>query len=390
MLGRAIGAPFWGWLADQNGRKPVLMISLCSIAVGSLGLGLASNLETAVLSLLLSGIFCNLSSTAKTCVSEIASSSLQPKAMSYYTLGWFYGQIAGYLIGGLLVHPENTGWVSDGILVEYPYLLPNLVCASGAVLTLIGVHFCYKETLVRSTVDLDNTDDTSYLRSNKGLIAFYVFQVFSNTGFIEIFPVWCWASAVNGGLRLSAAEIGVTLTAAYAVLGFGQRWVYNCFVRFLGLKRTTIYSSFLLCPVLVAFPCISLLSDLSLKVALAGGCLVFYMLSYNVFTSLFVMINWSVVQKDRAKLNGCAMGIGYIVKGITPLVVDYSFAYTSESGQSFPFDHHFIFTVLGLSTAFSAVYALMCIKVTPRAMEIDTEEAGKDLEKSSNKIIGSV
>lgn len=375
MLGRAVGAPFWGWVADQWGRKPVLLISLFSIAIGSLGLGLARNLETAVLSLLFAGVFCNLSATAKTCVSEVTSK--QTQAMAFYALGWFYGQIAGYLIGGFLVHPELSGLVTEGILVKYPYLLPNVVCMAVSLLTLISVFVFFKETLVIPSAVLTVPHNSSYLRSSKGLIAFYVLEVFCNTGFIETFPLWCWSSQEHGGLDLSTAEIGVTLTAAYVVLGLGQSCVYGEFTRRLGLRKVITGSSMLLCPVLVAMSCLNLLPRLWLQPVLALACLFFYLLSYNIFTSLFVLINSNVGQQDRAKLNSCTMGVGYIVKGLTPLFVDFSFAYTSEHGQKYPFDHHFVFTLLGLGTALGAVFATG-LKWT----EEETGRTYKDMEET--------
>lgn len=377
MLGRAVGAPFWGWVADQWGRKPVLLISLLSIAIGSLGLGLARNLETAVLSLLLAGVFCNLSATAKTCVSEVASGAKQTRAMAFYALGWFYGQIAGYLIGGFLVHPELSGLVTKGIVVTYPYLLPNLICAAVSLLTFVGILVFFKETLAAPPATLSVPHDSSYLRSNKGLIAFYLLSVFCNTGFIETFPLWCWSSQEHGGLDLSTAEIGVTLTAAYVVLGLGQSWVYGWFARRLGLRKVVVGSSMLLCPVLVSISCLNLLPRLWLQPVLAFACLLFYLLSYNVFTSLFVLINRSVSQQDRAKLNSCSMGVGYVVKGLTPLIVDFSFAYTSESGHRYPFDHHFVFTLLGLGTAVAAVLAAGL-----KWMEEEAKESYRDMEES--------
>lgn len=377
MLGRALGAPFWGWAADQWGRKPVLLISLFSIAAGSLGLGFARNLETAVLSLLLGGLFCNLSATAKTCVSEVAAGERQTKAMSYYSLGWFYGQIAGYLIGGFLIHPEASGIVDGGILVTFPYLLPNLICAAVALLTLLGILVFYKETLIAPPTVLALSSDSPYLRSSKGLIAFYVLEVVCNTGFIETFPLWCWSSGEHGGLDLSAAEIGVTLTVAYAVLGFGQSWVYGLVVKPLGLRKTIGCSSLILCPLLVAMSCLNLLPRQVLKPVLALACLLFYLLSYNIFTSLFVLINSSVPQQDRAKLNSCSMSVGYIAKGLTPLLVDVTFAYTSESSYTYPFDHHFVFTALGLGAALAGALA-----VGLRRTEEEEQEKYRDLEKS--------
>jgi len=209
-------------------------------------------------------------------------------------------------------------------------------------------------------------------------------EVFCNTGFIETFPLWCWSSKEHGGLDLSTAEIGVTLTAAYVVLGIGQSWLYGRVAKLLRLGKTIGCSSALLCPVLVAIPCLNELPRQWLKPALALICLIYYLLTYNIFTSLFVLINSNVAQADRAKLNSCTMGIGYVVKGLTPLLVDFTFAYTSESGHKYPFDHHFVFTVLGLGTALGGVLAVGFTWIGEEKYK-DSEESRRELELSEVK-----
>jgi len=51
MLGRAIGAHFWGYAADKYGRKPILLISLVSVVIGNLAFGLAPSFAVAAASI---------------------------------------------------------------------------------------------------------------------------------------------------------------------------------------------------------------------------------------------------------------------------------------------------------------------------------------------------
>ena len=384
MLGRALGAPFWGYAADRYGRKPVLVISLFSIVVGSLSFGLAQSFVMASASLFISGMFCTLAVVCKTCVSEVTPSKLQAKGMSYYTLGWYYGQIAGYSVGGLLVHPDRTGVTSAPLFVHFPYLLPNLVCSVIALVALIGVIFCFKETLkvaetssssVPSSSISSPSRSFSLLRSPdlRKLIYLYSLHVFCNTGFVETYPLWCWSRKDKGGLHFDPQEISLTLTMCYVAMISVQSVMYGRMVKWLGLIRVIQVSSVAMVPVLFGLPFIGRLSDTQwvLKTGLVIGCLIYYLLGFNVFTSSFVLTNNSVLQQDRGKLNGCQMAVGYVVKGVTPLFIGNLFAFTSQHGSFFPFDFHFVFILLATVMVIEAFLAQMLPKSleTPRSVD---------------------
>jgi MFS family permease len=369
MLGRAIGAPFWGYAADKYGRKPTLLISLSSIIGGSLVFGMAPSFAVAAVSLFIAGLFCTLAVVCKTCVSEVTPPALQAKGMSCYTLGWYYGQIAGYSVGGLLVHPEKTGIVTGGLFARFPYLLPNLICSVLGLIALIGVIFFFKETLPppkpsssSPSVSLPPASRPfSAFRSANicSMVCMYSIHVFCNTGFVETYPLWCWSSKDKGGLSFDPQEIGGTLTISYIAMICVQSVLYSRMVKWLGLIGVIKASSIAMIPVLLGFPFIGVLRETQwmLKAALVIGCLLYYLLGFNIFTSIFVLTNNSVLQGDRAKVNGCQMAIGYIVKGFTPLLIGNLFAFTSQNGGFFPFDYHFVFTLLAVGMGIEALLA---------------------------------
>lgn len=372
MIGRAIGAGFWGWVADTRGRKPTLLISLVSIILGSLAFAFSPSFLFAVCVLFLEGLFCSLGSISKTCVSEVTPKSLQAKATSYYALGWYYGQVAGFSVGGLLAHPEKNGLVKSGVLVDFPYLLPNLLVAGIALIALIGVIFGFTETLNREVATKVSTNRVSlfsFMRSKGviGVFLMYSLQVFCNTGFAETYPLWCWSDKSHGGLEFNPSEIGTTMTYAYIVMVCVQSLLYSRMVSLLGLIGVIRYSSILLIPVMVGLPLINLFNDspFIMKSLLVLGCLLYYLLGFNIYTSLFVLTNNSVEQADRAKVNGFQQAFGYVVKGATPLFVGYTFSFTSQHGPFFPLDYRFIFTVLGVGMLVEAVMA----RTLPKSLE---------------------
>ena len=156
-------------------------------------------------------------------------------------------------------------------------------------------------------------------------------------------------------------------------------------VEWLGLIGVIRSSSLVLIPVMVGLPLINLFKDSEtvLKTLLVIGCLFYYLLGFNIYTSLFVLTNNSVSQSDRGKVNGFQQACGYIVKGVTPLFVGYTFSYTSQHGPFFPFDYHFIFVLLGMGMLVEAVMARGLDKELETQKDDDLEDKGKELELTS-------
>ena len=284
-------------------------------------------------------------------MSEVTPPALQAKVMSCYTLGWYYGQVAGFSIGGLLAHPEKIGIVSGGIFARFPYLLPNLVCSVLGFIALTGVIFCFKETLTpykpanSSTVALTSSSHPfAVFRSAnlRSMVCMYSINMFCDTGFVETYPLWCWSSKDKGGLNFDPQEIGGILTVSYIAMICVQTVLYSRMVKRIGLIRVIKANSTAIIHVLLGLPFIGLLRDTQwmLRFALGLGCLLYYLLGFNIVTSIFILTNNSVQQQDRAKVNAFLMSMGYIVKGFTPLLIGYLLAYTSEKGRVLSYNAH--------------------------------------------------
>jgi len=242
---------------------------------------------------------------------------------------------------------------------------------------LIGVIFFFKETLPpfkpadSSTVSLPTPSRPfAVFRSANicSMVCMYAIHVFCNTGFVETYPLWCWSSKDKGGLNFDPQEIGGTLTVSYIAMICVQSVLYSRMVKWLGLIGVIKASSIAIIPVLLGLPFIGLLRDTQwmLKAALVLGCLLYYLLGFNIFTSVFVLTNNSVLQQDRAKVNGYQMAVGYIVKGFTPLLIGNLFAFTSQKGRVFPFDYHFVFVLLAVGMGVEAVLA----QSLPKSLEM--------------------
>jgi len=233
---------------------------------------------------------------------------------------------------------------------------------------LTGVIFCFKETLTpykpanSSTVALTSSSRPfAVFRSAnlRSMVCMNSINMLCDTGFVETYPLWCWSSKDKGGLNFDPQEIGGTLTVSYIAMICVQTVLYSRWVKRLGLIEVIKMCSTATIPVLLGLPFIGLLRDTQwmLRFALVLGCLLYYLLGFNIVTSIFILTNNSVQQQDRAKVNAFLMSMGYIVKGFTPLLIGYLFAYTSEKGRVFPFDYHFVFVLLAVGMEVEAFLA---------------------------------
>ncbi|KAL8802612.1 MAG: hypothetical protein Q9182_003703 [Xanthomendoza sp. 2 TL-2023] len=137
---------FWGRLSDRIGRKPVLMAGLIGTLLSMLVFGFASSLPIALLARALGGALNGNIAVLQTTVAEIVTErEHQPSAYAIMPFVWSLGSILGPLIGGALAEPCKNYpslFAQQKLFEKYPFLLPNIVCASVLVIgILIGILF---------------------------------------------------------------------------------------------------------------------------------------------------------------------------------------------------------------------------------------------------------
>jgi MFS transporter, DHA1 family, multidrug resistance protein len=122
----AFASPLWGRLADQHGRKLMLLRSSCAIAVFTALMGLSQNVWQFFGARALMGVFAGFSSTAMALVA-----SQVPEGRLGYSLGLLStGQLVGSLIG-----PVIGGVLSD---LTDSYRIP-FYCTSAVCFVAIGL-----------------------------------------------------------------------------------------------------------------------------------------------------------------------------------------------------------------------------------------------------------
>lgn len=146
-VAEALTAMLWGAVSDRYGRKPVVLIGLCGVALSSLLFGLAKQYWVALLARFIGGSLNGNVSVMQTMVAEMVIDTPQhePKAYAVQPFVWILGSIIGSAMGGFLAQPAKfypDYFAEDGLFARYPYLLPNLVAVAVIVLAVIqGIIF---------------------------------------------------------------------------------------------------------------------------------------------------------------------------------------------------------------------------------------------------------
>ena len=159
-IGRVISSPIYGYMIDQKGRKPALLLALCSSSIFSLSFGFSTDIVWASGSRFFLGLFATAPPITKTIIGEVCpTKEMKTNSMSWVSLFSNFGRVAALFTGGLLAHPNELGlnWAEDNIFVVYPYLLPNLVVSSVAATSALAIALVYTETLTAENIPIVGT-----------------------------------------------------------------------------------------------------------------------------------------------------------------------------------------------------------------------------------------
>lgn len=145
-VAEALTSMMWGAVSDRYGRKPVVLIGLCGVAISSLIFGLAKTYWVALLARFVGGSLNGNVSVMQTMVAEMVKKpEHEPRAYAVQPFVWFLGSIIGSAMGGYLAQPAKFYpdiFPEDGLFGRYPYLLPNLVSVAVIIIAVIqGIIF---------------------------------------------------------------------------------------------------------------------------------------------------------------------------------------------------------------------------------------------------------
>lgn len=245
-LSQSIFGPFWGWLSDRIGRKPVLLLTIGGTFCAYFLLAFSSSLLMLFIARFFGGAMAANMSVTQALISDITTPAERTRAIARLSGAGGLGFIAGPAIGGLLggSDPANPDFLS-------PYLAAAAFSAVAFILAVI---------LIRETVSAEQKSRARttpglrrwvavFSRSQTRLVLCLMFCtpfVFAGVEVIIVLwseRVWGWGPNQNGwfyawmGLchvvmqwfvigRLAARFGERTLVTAGAVsLGLGVLWL---------------------------------------------------------------------------------------------------------------------------------------------------------------------
>lgn len=163
-LAESLTGMFWGGLSDRLGRKPVLLMGCAGTMLSLILVGFASNIWLALAGRAIGGVLNGNIGVIQTMVGELVTKpEHEPRAYSVMPFVWSIGTIIGPAIGGTFSDPASA-WPNtfsiDGLFGRFPYLLPNLLCASLLLISILAGYFLLEETHPDMQPRVSLPDDT--------------------------------------------------------------------------------------------------------------------------------------------------------------------------------------------------------------------------------------
>ncbi|MCU0757649.1 MAG: MFS transporter [Steroidobacteraceae bacterium] len=100
-IGQLVSTPFWGWVSDRVGRKPVIILTLLGSGVAWLMLGWAESLAKLLASRLLAGLMSGITAVAFAAVADAVEGPKRPAIMGRIGAALSLGFILGTALGGV-------------------------------------------------------------------------------------------------------------------------------------------------------------------------------------------------------------------------------------------------------------------------------------------------
>lgn len=232
----------WGRLADSIGRKPVMIITLTGMIVGTMTYTMATTIPQMILFRCLAGVFSGSRLVMRTMLFEHCTPENEAKAYSWFGFANNIGTTLGPILGGVLADPvAQYPEIFEGIAFfeTFPYALVGIALAAVGVVGIVATCLFLEETLKldqgsnSSNVGTKAAAQQRYsmrelLKAPKVAITIWVYTHFMVLAFAvtAIMPIYLYTRVAIGGVGLSSPQI----SAFMAIQGASQAlWLLLAF-----------------------------------------------------------------------------------------------------------------------------------------------------------------
>ncbi|OAL24480.1 hypothetical protein AYO20_10638 [Fonsecaea nubica] len=149
-LTEALCSLLWGGLSDRIGRRPVLLFGCFGTMISLLIVGFSTSFTMALSGRILGGALNGNIGVIQTMVGELTTKpEWEPKAYAIMPFVWAIGTIIGPAIGGIFANPAASypdAFSKQGLFGQFPWLLPNLICALLMLVSILNGYLYLRET----------------------------------------------------------------------------------------------------------------------------------------------------------------------------------------------------------------------------------------------------
>ncbi|MES1913531.1 MAG: hypothetical protein MHM6MM_005721 [Cercozoa sp. M6MM] len=364
-IAQFISSFIWGNLADQFGRRPILLIGLFGNMATLPIFGFSSTLTMAILTRLLCGLVNGNVGIVRTYLGEVLHRTQLSKGFGLLALSYSAGMIMGPLMAGMMTYdpwiddeycwdehrngpfvPDRSHWLRGTLFEDFPYALPNILSACFTALALLIGFFTLTETLVLESAEektqpllvdeeaeqkkkaspkrLGTIEAMRLLGKNRNfLIAAAQYSILSLVFlmFMTIFPLWASLDDERSGWEWPESNIGVVQGLGGVGILLTQLLLFARLVKRFGLLRTFKLAWIPVFVLLLSFPLLELLqTDGARWAVMAPWMLLFFSFTGVIYTVTFVLINNSVPNSQKGSANGLGQSLASLVRAFGPVL----------------------------------------------------------------------
>ncbi len=311
--------PVIGNLSDRYGRRPVLLVSLCVMAVGYLLMGVAGSIWLLLGARILCGIASATHATAAAFMADTLPPAQRGRGFGLISAAFGAGFVLGPLIGGIL----------GDIGTRAPFYLAAILAGGNFILGLI---------VLPETVTDANRRAFSWRRANplgalvkirqlpglgRLLGVFFLYQISFN-----VYPI-IWSFFTTARFGWDASMIGLSLAAFGISMAVIQGGLIGFVIRHIG-ERNTVLLGFSFG--MVSFVALVLVRDGMLALALTPVCALAAMSA----PAMQAIMSRSTAADAQGELQGILASASALAMIVSPVIMTNVFAaFTAEGAALF-------------------------------------------------------